>query len=169
MVSNRSSPCHSLSHFLVEITSPLASKFSSYDRNSAKFVEKISNTAIHSNHRVILGVLSLFTKVPTDDVLAVVQDKLAEDPFLKECPNIPIDNLIEMLTFCVETTYFGIGSKIYRQEEGLAMGSLLSPALADIYMGYFEEMPLGSTTVTQSMWLRYLHDPFILWPHQEDV
>ena len=74
-----------------------------------------------------------------------------------------------MLTFCVETTYFGMGSDIYRQEEGLAMGSPLSPVLANIYMEYFEEMALGSTSLKPSMWLRYVDDTFILWPHQEDV
>ena len=74
-----------------------------------------------------------------------------------------------MLTFCVETTYFGMGSDIYRQEEGLAIGSPLSPVLANIYMEYFEEMALGSTSLKPSMWLRYVDDTFILWPHQEDV
>ena len=74
-----------------------------------------------------------------------------------------------MLTFCVETTYFGMGSDIYREEEGLAMGSPLSLVLANIYMEYFEEMALGSTSLKPSMWLRYIDDTFILWPHQEDV
>ena len=105
----------------------------------------------------------------TDETLAVVRDKLAADPLLEERTCIPIDNLMEMLTFCVETTYFGMGSDIYRQEEGLAMGSPLSPVLANLYMGYFEEMALGSTSLKPSMWLRYVDDTFILWPHQEDV
>ena len=74
-----------------------------------------------------------------------------------------------MLTFCVETTYFGMGSNIYRQEEGLAMGSPLSPVLVNIYMEYFEEMTLGYTSLKSSMWFRYVDDTFILWPHQEDV
>ena len=74
-----------------------------------------------------------------------------------------------MLTFCVETTYLGMGSDIYWQEEGLAMGSPLSPVLANIYMEYFEEMALGSTSLKPSIWLRYGDDTFILWPHQENV
>ena len=36
-------------------------------------------------------------------------------------------------------------------------------------MEYFEEMALGSTSLKQSMWLRYVDDTFILWPHQEDI
>ena len=102
---------------------------------------------------VSLDVVSLFTKVPTDETLAVVRDKLTVDPLLEERTCIPIDNLMEMLTFCVETTYFGMGSDIYWKEKGLVMGSPLSPVLANIYMEYFEEMALGTTSLKPSMWL----------------
>ena len=37
-------------------------------------------------------------------------------------------------SFCVETTYFGMGSDIYQLEEGLVTGLPLSPVLANIYM-----------------------------------
>ena len=80
---------------------------------------------------VSLDVVGLFTKVPTDETLAVVRDKLAADPLLEEHTCILIDNLMEMLTFCVEITYFWMGSDIYQQEEGLAMGLPLSPVLAN--------------------------------------
>ena len=168
IVSNRGLAYHPLSHFLVKIISSLAGKSSSYVKNSAHFVERISNVPIRSNQMVNLDVVSLFTKVPTDETLAVVRDKLTADTLLEEHTCIPIDNLMEMLTFCVETTYFGMGSDIYRQE-GLAMGSSLSLVLADIYLEYFEEMALGSTSLKPLMWLRYVDDTFVLWPHQEDV
>ena len=141
IVSNQGSACHPLSHFLVEIISSLTGKSSSYVKNSAHFVERISDAPIHSNQMVSLDVVSLFTKVPTDEKL-VVRDKLAAGHLLEERTCIPIDNLMEMLTVCVETTYFGMGSDIYRQEEGLAMGLPLSPVLANIYMEYFKEMAL---------------------------
>ena len=169
IVSNRGWACHPLSHVFVEIISPLTGKSSSYVKNSIHFVERISDAPIHSNQMVSLDVVSLFTKVPTDETLAVVLEKLDTDPLPEEHTCIPIDNQMEMLTFFVETTYFGKGSDIYCQEEGLAMGSPLSPLLANIYMEYFEEMALGSTSLKPSMRLRYVNDTFILWPHQEDV
>ena len=158
IVSNRGS---ALSYFLVEIINSLTSKSSSYVKNLAHIVKRISDASIHSNQIVSFDVMSLFTKVPTDETL-VVRDKLAADPLLEERTCIPIDNLMEMLTFCVETTYFEMGSDIYRQEEGLAMCSPLSPVLANIYMEYFEEMALGSTSLKPSMWLRYVNVTFIL-------
>ena len=90
-----------MSRLLVEIISLLTGKSSSYVKNSAHFVERISDTLIHSNQMVSLDVVSLFTKVPTDEPLAVVRDKLAANPLLEERTGIPIDNLMEMLTFCV--------------------------------------------------------------------
>ena len=75
IVSNRGSACHPLSRFLVEIINPLTGKSSSYVKNSAHFVERI-----RFNQMVSLDVVSLFTKVYTDETLAVVRDKLAADP-----------------------------------------------------------------------------------------
>ena len=43
---------------------------------------------------VSLEVISLFMRIPTDETLTVVQDKLAADPSLEECTCIPIDNLL---------------------------------------------------------------------------
>ena len=97
IVSNRGSASHQLSRFFVVIINPLTGKSSSYVKNSAQFVERISNVPIHSNQMVSLDVVSLFTKVPTDEAFAVVRDKLAADPLLEERTSISIGNLMEML------------------------------------------------------------------------
>ena len=89
-----------------------------------------------------------------DETLTAIQDKLAADHLLEECTCIPIDNLMEMLTLCVDTTYFGMGSDIY-QQEGLAMGLPLFPELVNINMEYFEGMALGSISLKPSLRLRY--------------
>ena len=91
---------------------------------------------------VSLDVVSLFLKLPTDKSLTVVQYKLAADPLLEERINSSIDNLMEMLTFCVETTNFRMGPDIYRREKGLAIGLPLLPVLANVYMKYSEEIAL---------------------------
>ena len=164
IVSHRGSACHPLNRFLVKIISPLASKSSSYVKNPAHF-----NDLIRSNQMVSQNEENLLTKVPTHEALAVVRNKRIADPLLEERTCVPIDDLMEMLTFCVGTTYFGTGSDIYRQEEGLAMGSPLSPVLATIYIEHFEEIALGSTSLKPSMLLRYEDDIFVLRSHQEHV
>ena len=85
IVNCRGSACHPLSCFLVEIITPLTGKSSSYVKNSTHKVEKIHNVPIHSNQIVSLDVVSLFTKVPNNETLTVVWDKLAADTYLEEC------------------------------------------------------------------------------------
>ena len=62
---------------------------------------------------VSLDVVSLFMGIPTDETLTVVQEKLVADPSLKEHACVPRDNLMEMLTFCVEMNYFRMESDVY--------------------------------------------------------
>ena len=74
----------------------------------------IGNAPIHSNQMVSLDVVNLFKKVPTDETLTLVWDKLATDLSLEECTCISVDNLMEMLTSYVKTTYFRMESDIYQ-------------------------------------------------------
>lgn len=76
-------------------------------------MEIIKDAPIQYNQRVSLDVVSLFTKVPTKEALLVVRDRLALDYSLVEQTSIPIDNLMEMLTFWMQTTYFRMRSDIY--------------------------------------------------------
>ena len=45
------------------------------------------------------------------------------------------------------------------------MGSPLSPIVANIYMEFFEQKALELTYTKPDIWLRYVDDTFILWPH----
>ena len=98
----------------------------------------------------------------------MIWDKLAADPLLEVSIYILIDNLMEILSFYLETNYFRMGFDVYQLEECLAVGSPLLPVLANVYMEY-NKMPLGSTSLKLPLWLRYVDITFILWFHQQDV
>ena len=44
------------------------------------------------------------------------------------------------------------------------MGSPLSPILANLFMEEFEQA-LTTFGLTPKLWLRYVDDTFVLWPH----
>ena len=48
------------------------------------------------------------------------------------------------------------------------MGSPLSPIVANLFMEAFEEKALESAVLRPRMWVRYVDDTFVLWPHEED-
>jgi len=48
------------------------------------------------------------------------------------------------------------------------MGSPLSPVVANLFMKAFEERALESAVLRPRIWLRYVDDTFVLWPHGED-
>jgi hypothetical protein len=66
------------------------------------------------------------------------------------------------------STYFEFENQLYEQIEGAPMGSPLSPVIADIYMEFFEEMAIQEAEFKPSVWLRYVDDTFVVWPHGKD-
>ena len=66
--------------------------------------------------------------VHTDKAPSLVQDNW------NEILLILVDNLMKILTICVQTIYFQVGSNIYQQEEDLAMGASLSVVMTNIYL-----------------------------------
>ena len=114
---------------------------------------------------VSFDVSSLFTKVPVDEALSIVQQKLEQDTSLTERTSLEVPSIMGLLRFCFQTTYFVYGDRLYQQQEGAAMGSPLSPILANIFMEFFEESALELTDSRPSFWLRYVDDTFVIWPH----
>ncbi len=81
---------------------------------------------------VSFDVTALFPSVPVDRSLEVVQDLLEKDNTLTDRTNISISHIIELLESCLRLTYFIYDRQIYSQVEGTAMGSPVSPIVANI-------------------------------------
>lgn len=45
------------------------------------------------------------------------------------------------------------------------MGSPLSPVVANLFMEHLEERALNTTALRPKMWIRYVDDTFVIWPH----
>ena len=50
---------------------------------------------------------------------------------------------------------------------GAAMGSPLSPVVANVYMEQFEKQALATSRIVPNLWIRYVDDTFVTWAHGE--
>ena len=113
---------------------------------------------------VSFDVVSLFIRVPVSEALRVIEDLLADDDTLETRTTMLPTDIVSLTRLCLTTTYFQFGSAFYEQVEGAAMGSPLSPVIANIYMQDFEHRAL-TAPLQPSLWLRYVDSTFFIWEH----
>ena len=86
-------------------------------------------------------VTALFTSV--HKALEVITEKLQDDT-LTSCTEMTIPQIIELLDFCLNTTYLIYNEAYYQQTHGAAMGSPISPLVANCYMEQFEKVAIST-------------------------
>ena len=91
-------------------------------------------------------VTALFTSFPIDPVFNIIKNLLEEVDTLSNRTVLSVQNIIELLGFCLHNTYFSFQDKFYEQVEGAAMGSLVSPIVANLYIEHFEGEALRSAS-----------------------
>ena len=75
------------------------------------------------------------------------------------------DEIHDLMYFCPNSTSFKWRDNHYQQLQDAAMGSSLSPVIANIFMEHFETTALQTLSQRPSLWLRYVEDTFVIWPH----
>ena len=63
---------------------------------------------------------------------------------------------------------FSFNSRHFLQVKGTAMGTCMAPSYANLFMGNLEQKFLGTQLDKPSLWLRFIDDIFLLWPHGPD-
>ena len=71
-----------------------------------------------------------------------------------------IKHIIKLYDFCLRSSYFVFQGQYYEQVEGAAMGSPLSPLVANIYMELFEKKALETAphpqVIGKGLWMTLL-------------
>ena len=69
---------------------------------------------------------------------------MEKDDKLNDRTVLSVQNSIELLGFCLHNSYFSFRNKFYEQFEGAAVGSPVSPIVANLFMEDFERKGLPS-------------------------
>ena len=135
---------------LAKILKPLVGKSPHYITSTQDFVEQAKQIIVEPGECLSsYDVSALFTSVPIDPALTIIKDLLEKDTTLKERTVMEVSDIILLLEFCLKNTYFyfSFQDQFYEQVEGAAMGSPVSPIVANLYMEYLEQKALSTAPI----------------------
>ena len=96
---------------------------------------------------VSFDVVFLCTNVPIKEAVDTIRERLRKDVSLEMRTPLSPKKIAELLELCLMSTYFSYNGEFYEQMGGVAMGSLVSAVVANLYTEFFEELALRSAPV----------------------
>ena len=166
IVSSCGSVTYGVAKELATILKPLVGKSPHHITSTQDFVEQARHIKLEPGECLSsYDVSALFTSVPIDPALNIIKDLLDKDTTLKERTVMEVGDIILLLEFCLKNTYFSFQGQFYEQVEGAAMGSPVSPIVANLYMEYLEQKSLSTAPHPPKFWGRYVDDTFVI--HKE--
>ena len=152
---------YELSKHLATLHGPLVGNNERHIRDSRHFVEKLKDLSISDSECMVsFDVKALFTSIPVPEAINAVQRALLFNSSWRDRTSLSYHNICRLLEFVLTTTYFTFNDKFYQQNFGCAMGSPVSPVVANIYMEDYEEWALMPELITPRIWYRYVDDTF---------
>ena len=117
---------------------------------------------------ISFDVISLFTKIPIDLALEVARERLENDTTLDDRTILSVDDILSLLSLCLNATYFSFRGTFYKQVFGTAMGSPVSVVVANLVMEHIEDKALSSFP-SPTFWKRYIDDVCTAVNHAEII
>ncbi|XP_078518179.1 uncharacterized protein LOC144782740 [Lissotriton helveticus] len=118
---------------------------------------------------VSFDVESLYTSIPQDETLEVIEELLGA----RDLNSItPVSLIMELASIAMKENFFQFEERCYLQTSGTSMGSIFAPSLANLCMHKFEQdHVLNATTnpylTSVRVWKRYIDDILVVWRGSE--
>jgi hypothetical protein len=127
IVSNIGAPTYQLSkHLSSGHLNQLTVKTAHHVKNSFHFTEILKSLQIKPGDLMVsFDVVSLYTEVPVEESLTLLTQNINNE-------------ILALYKHVLTSTYFCIEGQFYNQMDGVAMGSPLSPVIANFYMEDFK-------------------------------
>ena len=162
IVSSRGSITYGVAKELSHIIKPLVGQSPHHLQNTQHFIQQLQGKKLEPGETITsFDVKALFTSVPVQPAIQIVKQRLQQDNTLPQRTSMSIQQITSLLEFCLSHTYFLFQGKYYEQVQCAAMGSPISPLIANIFMEEFEVKALSSSP-TPSLWLRFVDDTFVI-------
>ena len=130
---------HELAKWLAVILHQVQEQFSTNCiKDSFTFAQTMQDLRLEGKDVYLCSfdISSLFTNVPLKEMIGICAEALYKDP--SSTPPILQAVFNEVTDSATSSAEFSFNDTMYKQTNGVAMGSPLRPALANIFVGYHE-------------------------------
>ena len=152
---------YNISRALADLLAPLVGKTKYHVQNSKQLAGEMKEVQLEEDDMFVShDVVSLFTNTPIPQSIEIISNKLKKDKTLKKRTLLALEDIVELLEFVLITTYFMFRGQVYQQKFGTAMGSPVSPIVANLFMEDLEQraMESASAELRPTLWKRYVDD-----------
>ena len=113
---------------------------------------------------VSFDVVSLYTNIPLTETINLVVDRVYSERSTR-VPPVP-KHIFKKLLNIATGGMFMYKDKLFKQVDGVAMGSPLGPSLAGFFLGNIEESSVFvNENICPKVYMRYVDDIFAVFPH----
>ena len=146
--------------FITKILQNSCHKTLFFAKISTEFIQKIKHLAINLEEETLVpfDVSALLTSILVPVALQVTNSKISTCTNFTNVCKIPIEKFIKLLEFTITKCIFCFNKKFYKQLQYEAMGSPVSPVIANIYMEHSESLAIPSFPTLIKWWFRYVDD-----------
>ena len=163
IVSSIGEVTYETSKELSRILKPLVGKSPYYVQNNQEFLQQLEGIQLGPDEIIMsYDAKVLFTSVLIQPALNIIEKLLEEDPELQQRTSMTVKHITCLLEFCLSSTYLTFQNKYYEQVEGAAMGSPISPIVANVYMDNLEVRVINTSPHPPLMWKRFVDDTFVV-------
>ena len=107
IISSMGTVTYNTAKELAKILKPLVRLSTHHVHNTKDFVEQLKDVRLKQEESIIsYDITALFTSVPIQPVLKIIEQKLANDKDLQQRTTMSIKHIIRLLEFCLRSTYF---------------------------------------------------------------